>query len=60
MGHTRAGVHGPANLAYVNGVPDHKINNDNLVDELEAMIRQRIADKSTDHPVKNEDIIAIG
>jgi (E)-4-hydroxy-3-methylbut-2-enyl-diphosphate synthase len=50
----------PANLAYVNGVPDHKISNENLVDELEAMIRQRIADKSTDHPVKNDDIIATG
>lgn len=35
----------PANLAYVEGVPDHKINNDNLVDELEAMVRKRVAEK---------------
>lgn len=35
----------PNNLAYVEGVPDHKINNANLVDELEAMVRQRVADK---------------
>jgi len=33
------------NLAYVEGVPDHKINNDNLVDELEAMVRKRVAEK---------------
>lgn len=35
----------PNNLAYVNGTPNHKINNDSLVDELEAMVRQRVADK---------------
>jgi len=35
----------PNNLAYVEGEPDHKINNENLVDELESMVRQRVADK---------------
>ena len=35
----------PNNLAYVEGVPDHKINNENLVDELETMVRQRVAEK---------------
>lgn len=35
----------PSNLAYVEGNPDHKINNDNLVDELEAMVRARVAAK---------------
>lgn len=35
----------PNNLAYVEGKPNHKINNANLVDELEAMVRQRVADK---------------
>jgi len=35
----------PSNLAYVEGAPHHKINNDKLVDELEAMVRQRVADK---------------
>jgi len=35
----------PNNLAYVEGVPDHKIKNENLVDELEAMVRQRVADR---------------
>jgi len=35
----------PSNLVYKEGVPDHKITNENLVDELEAMVRQRVADK---------------
>jgi len=35
----------PNNLAYVEGEPDHKINNENLVEELESMVRQRVADK---------------
>ncbi len=32
----------PANLAYVEGKPHHKIDNATLVDELEAMVRERI------------------
>jgi len=35
----------PNNLAYVEGVPDHKIKNETLVDELEAMVRERVAQK---------------
>jgi (E)-4-hydroxy-3-methylbut-2-enyl-diphosphate synthase len=35
----------PNNLAYIEGVPDHKVNNENLVDELETMVRQRVAEK---------------
>lgn len=35
----------PSNLVYKEGVPDHKIDNENLVNELEGMIRQRVADK---------------
>ncbi|MCP5346639.1 MAG: flavodoxin-dependent (E)-4-hydroxy-3-methylbut-2-enyl-diphosphate synthase [Gammaproteobacteria bacterium] len=50
----------PANLAYVNGEPDHKISNEKLVDELEAMVRQRVADKVSRHPVPDDDIIATG
>jgi len=50
----------PANLAYVNGVPDHKINNEKLVDELEAMVRQRVAQKTSTQDVKDDDIIATG
>lgn len=44
----------PSNLAYVEGKPDHKINNDNLVDELEAMVRDRVAKKQA----AEKDIIA--
>ncbi len=46
----------PNNLAYVEGMPDHKINNENLVNELEEMIRQRVAAKQ----LKEEDLIALG
>ncbi len=35
----------PHNLVYTDGTPDHKIANANLVDELEAMIRRRVAEK---------------
>lgn len=35
----------PSNLVYKDGVPDHKINNQNLVDELEEMVRQQVAEK---------------
>ena len=44
----------PANLAYVEGVPDHKVTNENLVDELEAMIRARVAARHA----ADKDIIA--
>ena len=50
----------PANLAYVDGVPDHKISNEQLVDELEAMVRQRVAQKTSEQTVKDDDIIATG
>lgn len=35
----------PANMSYLNGVTSHKISNENLVDELEAMVRQKVAEK---------------
>ena len=35
----------PNNLAYVDGKPNHKINNATLVDELEVMVRSRVAEK---------------
>ncbi|MEQ8408983.1 MAG: 4-hydroxy-3-methylbut-2-en-1-yl diphosphate synthase, partial [Gammaproteobacteria bacterium] len=44
----------PSNLAYVEGVPNHKVQNENLVDELEAMIRQRVAAKQA----VEKDVIA--
>jgi (E)-4-hydroxy-3-methylbut-2-enyl-diphosphate synthase len=35
----------PNNLIYVDGVPHHKVKNGQLLDELESMIRQRVAEK---------------
>ena len=35
----------PNNLVYVDGKPDHKVDNEHLIDELEKMIRRRVADK---------------
>ncbi len=35
----------PANMSYLNGVTSHKISNENLVDELEAMVRMKVAEK---------------
>jgi (E)-4-hydroxy-3-methylbut-2-enyl-diphosphate synthase len=35
----------PHNLAYVDGKPHHKIGNESLVDELETMVRARVAAK---------------
>ena len=46
----------PNNLVYVDGVPDHKIGNANLVDELEAMVRARVMEKQA----LEKDIIATG
>lgn len=33
----------PVNMSYINGQTSHKISNDNLVDELEAMVREKVA-----------------
>ena len=43
--HVSIGVTGasPKNLIYVDGKPDHKIDNDNLVDHLESLIREKIS-----------------
>ena len=34
---------GQPNLLYINGVPDHKLENDNLVDHLERVVRDEIS-----------------
>lgn len=48
----------PNSLAYIEGSPAHKLSNENLVDELEAMIRQRVADRlSKTARVADKDII---
>ena len=35
----------PSNLVYIDGVPDHKIENDDLINELEKQIRAKAAAK---------------
>ena len=32
----------PVNMSYINGKTSHKISNENLVDELEAMVREKV------------------
>ena len=50
----------PANLVYLDGVPEHKIGNENLVDELEAQIRAKAAAKEAQLAHEAEQIIAKG
>ena len=35
----------PDNLLYINGLPDHKLNNEQMVDELEKIIRHKIEER---------------
>ncbi|MGS2724594.1 flavodoxin-dependent (E)-4-hydroxy-3-methylbut-2-enyl-diphosphate synthase [Porticoccus sp. GXU_MW_L64] len=44
----------PSNLVYIDGKPDHKIGQDNLVDTLETLIRDKAAAKAAEQ----EQIIA--
>ncbi|MGV8546256.1 flavodoxin-dependent (E)-4-hydroxy-3-methylbut-2-enyl-diphosphate synthase, partial [Pseudomonas aeruginosa] len=37
---------GTPNLVYLDGTPSQKLTNDNLVDELERLIRQKAAEKA--------------
>ena len=50
----------PANLVYLDGVPDHKISQDNLVDQLEAEIRAKATAKEAQLALAAEQIIARG
>ena len=54
--HVSLGVTGasPKNLIYVDGKPDHKIENENLVDHLESLVREKIRKQEN----KPERIIA--
>jgi (E)-4-hydroxy-3-methylbut-2-enyl-diphosphate synthase len=38
----------PNNLIYVEGKPDHKVTNEHLLDELERMVRKKVAQKLAD------------
>ncbi len=48
----------PANLVYVDGVPNHKVGNENLVDELESQIRAKAAAKEIQLAKDAENLIA--
>lgn len=45
---------GEPNLLYVSGVPDHKISDEELVDELERVIRERIRQRSAEQEQHND------
>jgi (E)-4-hydroxy-3-methylbut-2-enyl-diphosphate synthase len=49
----------PANMAYVDGQTSHKISNDNLVDELEAMVRRKVAEKDAAQQARNSVAIPL-
>lgn len=46
----------PANMAYLDGAPHHKVRNEELLDELEAMVRRRVAEKQA----ADKNLIASG
>jgi len=48
----------PNNLVYIDGVPNHKISNENLVDNLERLIRAKAAQKAIKMAEDEKNIIA--
>ena len=44
----------PNNLIYREGRPDHKVTKENIVDELERMIRARVAEKQASDDAESE------
>lgn len=48
----------PNNLIYINGEPDHKVSNQNFVDHLEAVIRERAAAIESSRAEQDERLIA--
>jgi len=48
----------PNNLVYVDGEPNHKISNENLVDNLEKLIREKVALKEQKLAEDEKNIIA--
>jgi len=47
----------PSNLIYVSGEPDHKVSNEDFVDHLEQVIRQRATDLEREREVLAEQLI---
>ncbi|MFD2228835.1 flavodoxin-dependent (E)-4-hydroxy-3-methylbut-2-enyl-diphosphate synthase [Alkalimarinus sediminis] len=49
----------PANLLYLDGVPDHKLKNESLVDNLERTIREKIAQRQSAADNEQSDQIIV-
>ena len=47
----------PSNLIYVNGEPDHKVSNEDFVDHLEQVIRQRATKLEEERAAADEKLI---
>ena len=50
----------PSNLIYIDGEPNHKLTNENLVDNLERLIRAKAAQKQAQMDADAKNIIAKG
>jgi len=47
---------GTPNLLYIDGKPDHKINNENLIDELEKVVRKKVSEREQGRGVEGNAI----
>ncbi|MEP5766451.1 MAG: flavodoxin-dependent (E)-4-hydroxy-3-methylbut-2-enyl-diphosphate synthase [Halieaceae bacterium] len=47
----------PSNLIYIGGEPDHKVSNQDFIDHLEQVIRQRAAELEQQHDAGSADLI---
>lgn len=50
---------GQPNLLYINGVPDHKLGNENLVDEIERVVRAEISKRETQSEAEPRKVIPV-
>lgn len=50
---------GQPNLLYINGVPDHKLGNENLVDEIERVVRAEISKRETQPEAEPRKVIPV-
>jgi (E)-4-hydroxy-3-methylbut-2-enyl-diphosphate synthase len=48
----------PSSLVYIQGSPDHKVDNEDFVDHLERVIRQRAEDLEQSRASRENDLIA--
>jgi (E)-4-hydroxy-3-methylbut-2-enyl-diphosphate synthase len=47
----------PSNLIYLGGEPDHKVSNEDFIDHLEQVIRQRAGELEEQHAADSKDLI---